>query len=223
MAVIVREDRVIGGRKIIGLKVYKSDRLLTREAKKQAEELDCFLEKKMKEITKDMVGSGLLELKGKKGAVLKLWYEVGKRLSFVMDTKIVPAEDRKYVWRALYDHAELLAPGPLSVRARERPETSHFKYCWRLSHFPWEFVESAGNWTAWVEFFDSIVIRGDERIIDWLRTKQACVTSGKQDWLRNLTRAIRREFKGYDTTIYSDEKLNSILEKIFNEVYGTVM
>lgn len=219
MAVIIREDRVIGGKKITGLKIYKSERLVTREAKEQAEKLDEFIEKKMREIGEHVKKAGLIGSEKRKGK-LELWYEVGKGLSFVMDTTIVPAEDRKYVWRALYDHAGPLAPGPLSVRAKERPETSHFKYCWQLAQYPWEFVESAGNWGAWIAFFDSLVIRNDDRIIDWLKTKQKYAAGNKQDWLRNLNRAIRREFKGCDTSVFSDQELNDRLEKIFNEVYG---
>jgi hypothetical protein len=219
VAVIIREDKVIGGKKIVGLKIYKSEHLVTRKAKEQADKLDEFIERRMRDIEEHVKKAGLL---GSKKEKLRLWYEVGKRLSFVMDASIVPAEDRKYVWRALYDHAGPLAPGPLGVRAAERPETSHFKYCWRLAQYPWEFAESAGNWGAWIAFFDSLVIRNDERIIDWLKTKQKYATGNKQDWLRDLNREIRREFKGRDTSVFSDQELDDRLENIFAKVCGTM-
>jgi hypothetical protein len=222
MAVIIREDRIIAGKNVQGVKVYKSDRLLTRELREQAEKLDQFLAERMKEIEEEIKKKGLLKLKNRRG-VIKLWYEVGRHLSFVMDTSLVPAEDRKYVWRALYDHAGNLVPRKLSVRARERPENSHFRYCYELAQFPWQLVKASGNWTAWVEFLDSPVIRDDRRIIKWLAKKQKFAESPKQDWLRMLTREIRRTFKKFrkwDTSILSDEELDARLEKIFNNVFA---
>lgn len=220
MAVIIREDRIIAGQKVRGVKVYKADRLLTRELREQAEKLDQFLAEKMKEIEEEMRKKDLLKLKNRRG-VIKLWYEVGRRLSFVMDTSMVPAEVRKYVWRALYDHTGELVPGKLSVRARERPENSHFKYCYELAQFPWRLVKASGNWTAWAEFLDSPVIRDDRRIIRWLARKHKSAESPRQDWLRMLTREIRRSFKKFkkwDTSIISDDELDVRLEKIFNKV-----
>ena len=114
MAVIIREARIIDG-KPEKVKVFKTKRLLTGELREQAEKLDEFLSKKMREIEEEMKSTGFLKLKGKKGEVLKLWYEVGKRLDFVMDTSVVSAEDREFVWRAIYDHAGELAPGPFGT------------------------------------------------------------------------------------------------------------
>lgn len=218
MAVIIREEREIDGRPET-VKVFKTKRLLTGELREQAEKLDGFLSKKMKEIEKEMNKMRLLKLKGKKGEVLKLWYEVGKRLGFVMDTSIVPAEDREYVWRAIYDHAGKLAPGPLTERARRDPETSHFSYCYKLSRFPLEFVEAAGDWTSWSEFFDRKETKNDPRIIEWLGKKaKENNVSGRQNWLRPLTKAIHKEFEKRDTTIFSIEELFERLEKIFSEL-----
>ena len=138
MAVIIRETRTIDG-KPEKVKVFKTKRLLTGELREQAEKLDKFLSRRLEEIEKEMKGSGLLNLKRKRGNVLSLWYELGKRLEFVMDTSIVAAEDREFVWRALYDHAGLLAPGPITKRAERDPETSHFSYCYMLSRFPPEY------------------------------------------------------------------------------------
>lgn len=214
MAVIIRENRTIAGKVVRGVKVYKSDRPVTREAREQAEKLDRFLQKKMSEIGRKMKERGLLAKKGKPG-VLQLWYQVGKHLDFVMDPSIVPVEDRKYVWRALYDHAGPLHEGPIPVRVQRSPKTSHFRYCYLLaSKFDWEFVRSAGNWTAWVEFFDSPVIHQDERIIEWLGSKQKHVTGSRQDWVRELTKAIRNRLKNKDTSVFTDEELHERLEDI---------
>ena len=65
MAVIIRETRTIDG-KPEKVKVFKTKRLLTGELREQAERLDEFLSKKMKEIEGEMSSIGLLKLKGKK-------------------------------------------------------------------------------------------------------------------------------------------------------------
>lgn len=215
MAVIVREEKEINKKGYI-VKVYKTllGKLVTLEAKKKAEELDAFLKTEIKKIENEMKSTGLLKLKGKKRVVIKLWYEVGKRLRFVMDTSIVPAEDREFVWRAIYDHAEKLAPGPISQRAKRDPKSSHFSYCYKLSEFPWKFVEMAGDWTSWSEFFDRGETKNDSRIIEWLgkRAKESNI-SGRQNWLRPLTRAIHKEFEKKDTTVFSSRELHQILDK----------
>jgi len=215
MAVIIRETRTIDG-KPEKVKIFKTKRLLTGELREQAEKLNGFLSKKLKEIESELKETGLLNLKRKRGDVLKLWYEIGKRLEFVMDTSIVTAEDREFVWRAIYDHAGSLAPGPVTKRAEREPETSHFSYCYMLSRFPWEFVEMAGDWTSWSEFFDRKETKNDQRIIEWLgkKAKESNFKS-RQNWLRPLTKAIHREFEKKDTTVFSNEELFEILDKVF--------
>jgi len=220
MAVIVREIRIIDG-KPEKVKVFKTKRLLTGELREQAEKFDEFLSRKMREIEGEMKTTGLLKLKGKKGEVIKLWYEMGKRLEFVMDTSIVPAEDREFVWRALYDHAGSLAPGHITKRAERDPETSHFSYCYMLSKFPWEFVETAGDWTSWSEFFDRKETKSDRRIIEWLgRKAEESSSKSRQNWLRPLTKAIHKEFEKKDTTVFTNGELSEILEKVLLNQQG---
>lgn len=219
MPVIIRETRKIAGKKYPKIKVYKSDRLVTKEGIEQAEKLDAYLQNKMEEIINCMIKKDLLKLKNKWG-VLKLWYEVGKKLDFIYDPKIVPTEDRKYLWRAIYDHAGELTPGKLDVRAKERPQTSHFRYCCLLAKHDWDFVNYAGNWTAWHDFLDSPVIRNDERIIEWLGSIQLLATGSVQNWLRDLTKEIRPAFKNIDTSVIPDEELYSKLESILSQVHG---
>jgi hypothetical protein len=217
MAVIIRETRMIDG-KPAKVKVFKTKRLLTGELRERAEKLDEFLSMKASEIEEEVKSAGFLQLKGKKGEVIKLWYEVGKRLDFVMDTSIVAAEDREFVWRAIYDHAGKLAPGPLTERVRRDPETSHFSYCHKLSRFPWKYVDMAGDWTSWSEFFDRKETKKDPRIIEWLgkRAKESNIPS-RQNWLRPLTKAIHKEFGNKDTTVFPIGELYERLDSIFLE------
>lgn len=213
MPIIIRETRTIAGKEYPNTKVYKSDKPITKEGKIQADELDVFLKDKMSEIEKEMKKYGFIKLKNKKG-VLRLWYEIGKRLDFVDDPEIVPPQDRKYIWRALYDHAGELVSEKLSVRAKERPKNNLFRYCYILAKYEWNFVNNAGNWTAWSEFLDSPVIINDKRIIDWLGSIQLLAVGSLQDWLRGLTKKIRAEFKNKDTSVFSDDELNKKLSKI---------
>ena len=221
MAVIIRETRTIDG-KPEKVKVFKTKRLLTGELREQAEKLDKFLSERLKEIEQEMKENGLLALKGKRGEVHRLWYEVGRRLEFVMDTSVVAAEDREFVWRAIYDHVQALHRGPIPERVKRDPETSHFLYCYKLSQFPWEFVESVGDWTSWSEFFDRKETKNDSRIIEWLgkKAKESNV-SGRQNWLRPLTKAIHEEYDKYDTRIRFESKddLFHDLDRIFFGVH----
>jgi len=224
MAVIVREKRILSGREVV-VKIYKSKHLVTRADKEQAEQLDRFLEEKMKEISREMKESGLLKLKGKKG-VLKLWYEIGKRLSFISDKNIVPEDDREFIWQALYDHAGDLHPGKSRMN---RPKTNYFRYCILIAQFDWDLVKTS-DWTSWVEFLDSKRIREDRRIIEWLlrRSKEKpskewveFTKGSRQDWIRKLTKPIRHRFRRRATTELTDEELFSELDDIFNEIYSS--
>lgn len=225
MPVIVREEKEIAGKKSI-VKVYKTDRIpMSKEDRLRAEKLDIFLSHTLKDLAREMRKKELLDLKGRKG-VLDLWYEIGKRLSFVDDPSIVDPEDRSYVWQAIYDHAsdQGFAPGAYGEREQQRP---HFKYCYELAKkFPdFDFVNSAGDWSAWVEFLDSPSINNDSRIVEWLSSKRLTLDSTKRDWLRRLTREIRREFpyKGQktDTSVFGEAELRDRLDAIFVRVFGS--
>jgi len=216
MAVIIREERIIGGKKFKDVKVYRSDKLaVTEEAQKQAEKLDGFLADTLTKIRKEARRKKLLGLKGKKGAI-DLWYFVGERLQFIDNPEIVLPEDKKYVWRAIYDYAGELVPGILTKRVLRDPRTSHFSYCYLVSKFPREFIKTAGDWTSWSEFFDRKETKNDRRIIEWIsiKTQEKDITS-KQNWLRPLTKAIHKEFSEKDTTIFSKDELYNRLDKIF--------
>lgn len=220
MAVIIREKKIIEGKEYI-VKVYKTyaGKLLTQKEKVKAEKLDDFLSSRMKEINHEIENSGLLKSKGRKGKVLRLWYEVGKRLKFIEDTSLIRADERGFVWRAIYDHADKLAPGPLSERAKSQPERSHFSYCYKISQFPLEFVESAGNWASWSEFFDRKETKNDLRIIEWIGEKaKEHDIRGERNWLRSIAKLIHYEFDEKDTSVFSREELFKHLDDILKRM-----
>lgn len=203
------------------VKVYKTGgRLLTREAREQAEKLDKFLEEKMKEIEEEMRRGGYLQLKGRSG-VIKLWYEVGRRLnSFVANPEIVPAEDREYVWRALYDYGGELVPG--TGRSRAESKRNHFRYCYEIAKFDRDFVLGVGNWRMWSEILDSVRIYEDHRILQWLHQRLGENPREWMDltrkygakWFRELAKRIRNYLRGRDTSVLDQKRLFSELDGV---------
>lgn len=217
MAVIVRESRMIGGKEYPNVKVYKSTTLVTGEARKKAEHLDQLLSRRMKRIESEMRKRGLLAKRGKPG-VLRLWCEVGKMLTFVDEIEVEPAEDRKYVWRALYDHAGELRPSEPGQRASEFIR-NHFRQCYELAKISWNFVREAGTWSAWKDFFENRRVREDDRIIRWLIQKsKISPTTQRKNWLRKLTRGVNSRFLKRDTTVLTYDELMEELDEIHTEV-----
>lgn len=214
MAVIIREERLIGGKKFKDIKVYRSDKFaVTKEAQKQAEKLDEFIAKAVAEIRDEAQKKKLLGLKGK-GGVLELWYFVGKKLQFVDNPEIVLPEDKKYIWRALWDYAGELAPGEMNSRSGTHRD--HFLYCYKIAKFDKDDVRRGGNWRAWVEFLDSPKIHSDERILEWIGEKMKTIS--KKNWVRVLNRNIRQALKNKDTSFYEKTELYSLLEDVWKNL-----
>ncbi|WP_420182102.1 hypothetical protein ACNO8S_13655 [Haloarcula sp. KBTZ06] len=219
MAVIVRERHETGDG-IEYRETYRTDKHLTDEARAQAEELDALLESRMKAIEQEMESEGLLKLVNSSG-VIQLWYEVGQRLDFVFDPSVVSPEDREDVLRALYDHTAKLWPGEEIPRRANRATENHFWYCYQLAQYEWELVEQAGNWTIWVEFFDTELMQKDERIIRWLaEVQEQFDPSARQNWVREINRELRNVFESIDTRILSDEELREELNEVLEDVHG---
>jgi hypothetical protein len=137
-----------------------------------------------------------------------------------------PEEDRKFLWRAIYDHAVDLAPGKVGTRA-ERYENSHFKYCYELGQFSWAIVEGFGDWTSWVEFFDSEPMRADERIAMWLHERlekppsadwSAYMTGNRSEWFRQVAKGIRAQLRGRDSNGLTERELYGELDAIVNDL-----
>ena len=230
MPVIIRDEIIVGGKKLRA-KIFKSEsqRPLTRDAKVQAEELDHYIASKMQEIEAEMDKLGLLDMKNRPG-VLRLWYEVGKRLSFVETTNLVSAQDRKYIWRALYDHAGRLSPGT-STPMRASGRNNHFRQCYLLAKkFPdFAYAESVGDWRTWSHFFDSPTIENDDRIVEWFASKHVSPEDLRgadyERWLERITNAIRNEFPAVgaftDTTVLSEPELRKRLEDVYQKTFSS--
>jgi len=215
MAVIIIETRIIGGKEHAGTKVYKSDQFVTQKMMDEANKLDQYLQSTLEEIQRELKKFNTVKPKSK--MILKIRHELGKRLVFVDDQRLVHPDDRKYIWRALYDHAADLAPGGPDDRANYRPETSFFYYCYKLGQLPWEVIESGGDWSAWQRFFD-LAIKRDERILSWLaRARQDLQAKFPKNWLKETTKLLTEQFHNRDTTVLTGEELEEELNGILNK------
>ncbi len=217
MAIIIREFKKLPNGEFVTVKQYISDiSPLTGNLRKKAEEYDLLIEEKVREIEEEVDKLGLFGLRNRH-QVLQLWYEFGKRLKFVDELELSPTA-RKFIWRAIYDHTKKLydPTGELPVRLVRAPTTSNLSYAYHIGSMDWQFVKAAGNWTAWVEFLDSEVMRKDSRIINWIKELQerGPLQGG---FLRLLNKTIRRRFNKIETHSLSDEKLVEILDETLEE------
>jgi len=199
---------------------------MSYEDKEKADNLDRFLAHAIPRIEKRISQKGLLKLKGKSGAI-KLWYTVGVELRALWKTVRkrfdLPDTSLPIFIKAVYDHSDKIRPG--SGRSN-RFRNAYLYYCYLVAGFPWEMVETSGNWTAWVEFLDSRRIREDPRIIEWFADRKAARPPEKKQysklqWFRKITRKIRNELKEIDTTVLKKDelfrKLDRILECVASE------
>ena len=214
MAVIIREDKILDGKKFDSIKVYKSDKFpITSKEELEANKLDEFLSEFFKSLVKEVKENELLKLKGNKG-VIELWYYVGKELKFIDNPEIVRPGDKKYIWNALWYHAQEIAPGDAKTRAGTNRD--HFSFCFRLAKYDKDFVLNAGNWREWMDFFDSPIL-SNKIILEWFKLKSISIKKlGIKNWLRDFIKLIRNEFQNIDLDFLKKEEINFTLDKLMN-------
>jgi hypothetical protein len=209
---------------------YKTARgVITTEDKKLARRNDEEIERRFRKIEREFAANGLLDLKKSHG-VIKLWWEVGKRLQFLDRLDVGDERDRIWLWRACYDHAGKLNPsrnGTLSVRARERPKNSHFRYATLLGRLNRRTMQAIGIWDSWSGICDSECFQNDDRFVEWLKDRAhqpgstvARIVGAKkhQDLFRELAKRIRHRFKKMDTSVLETNELFSALDSVAAEV-----
>jgi len=216
MAVIIREEKILDGKKFDDVKVYKSDRFpITSKEELEAEKLDEYLSNFFVSLNKEFKENGLIKLKGKNG-VLELWYNVGQRLSFIDDPKILYPGDKKYIWSALWYHAGEIAPGDAKTRAGTSRD--HFSFCYRIAKYDREFVFSAGTWRDWMDFFDSPIL-SNKYILEWFEKKSISIKKlGVKNWLRDVIKLIRNKYQNIDLEFLKKEEIFLELDIILDEI-----
>ena len=230
MPVLIRESQSAERPDVLEVTYKTADGVLTGEGERIAKRNDDLLERRLRAIESEMARNGVLHLKGRPG-VLRLWWEVGRRLTFIDEMDVGDERDRVWLWRAIYDHAGRLNPtrnGRLSVRARRRPRNSYFRYMALLGRLDWSVAEAVGDWTSWVELCDSECF-DDARFIEWLADRarapgsplQGLIeASHHQDLFRRLAKAIRHRFNKTDTSVFSRDELYAELDALAAATLG---
>lgn len=230
MPVIIRESQSNDRPDVLEVTYKAAGGFLTGEGEALAKRNDEILEHRIRAIEAEMRSTGLLATKGKPG-VLRLWWEVGKRLAFLNEMDVGDERDRIWLWRAVYDHAGELNPtrnGRLSVRAHRRPKNSYFRYMALLGRLDWPTADALGDWTSWVELCDSECF-DDERFVQWLAERSGLDGSplqrlaearNHQDLFRTLAKAIRHRFHKSDTSVFDQKELYAELDALAASVLG---
>jgi hypothetical protein len=214
MAILIRETKVLGGKEYQGIKVFKSEKFpITSFEELNAIRLDEFLSTYFEKIIKETKRNRLIELKGKNGSI-ELWYFIGEKLKFIDDSSIVNPADKKFIWKALWYHAGDLRPGEMGSRAGTVRD--HFYYCYRIAKYDKEFVLRAGNWRAWLDFFDSPTL-SNKYCLEWFEKKSADAKKiNSLNWLRRFIKLVRNEFLNKDMSFLSKQEINKVLDKLFD-------
>jgi len=213
MAILIRESRVIDGTEYHSLKVFKSDKFpITKQDEQKALALDDYIERLFGALIEETQKNNLLRLKNKPG-VIELWYHVGKYLQFVDNSNLVNPSDRKYIWRAIWYHAGLLAPG--EMKARAGTQRDHFLYCYRLAKYDFDLVKTAGNWRAWMDFFDSPIVSNDHVLMWFEKNIPHFKALNKRNWLREFLKNVRNRFHDIDMTFLSVKEIQDELDLLF--------
>jgi hypothetical protein len=230
MPVLIRESQSPERPDVLEVTYKTAGGVLTGEGEGIAKRNDDVLERRLRAIESEMLRRGLLDLKGRPG-VVRLWWEVGRRLTFIEEMDVGDERDRVWLWRAIYDHAGRLNPtrnGRLSVRARRRPRNSYFRYMALLGRLDWSVAEAVGDWTSWVELCDSECF-DDGRFIQWLADRARAPESPlerlvearhHQDLFRKLAKAIRHRFNKTDTSVFSRGELYAELDALAATALG---
>lgn len=200
-----------------GKVIYKSkNKILTAEEKKQADIEYSELEVMIKNVVKVLCNKGLLGGNAKKNDALVVWYMIGKELDKFLNTKRMNTDDENVFWETLYDRWPKVRVGLPILKidsTRKIPRHNDFKTARELASFNLDKLKKVGSWGLWREIISYKRIYNDPRIIEWI-IKELTTKPRTRDESRPLLKAISNRFKKVDTTILTQEELNSKLAEI---------
>ena len=215
MAVLVRTLRDDGTIEI----TYPSVEASTSAQIEESKILDIKIKEKICNIEDNARKKSLLQLKGKKKDVVKLYHYVGSQLKPFIESLNLNLDDKKYIWGAINFHAkELKLDGKVRLD-RDRGHGNTWKYCIRLAEYSEEDAFEL-DWTQWVELFDTTLSKNDPRIINWIiATKRKHYDKSKdgglQHWFwilrKSVTNHISKKTK-IDTTYLTKGELYAELD-----------
>lgn len=145
---------------------------------------------------------------GEKGKdSLELWYKRGVVAKKLLEKYKIDHEERKFFWTMLYDAAGLKIPKK-SYTVKNDFLTASILVQHKLSD-----LRKVGSWSLWREIIGSTRIINDERVAEWV-AKQVIENNVSRDNARPLLKHIRNRLKNLDTTVLSNEELNSKLNSV---------
>jgi len=227
MAVIVREETTIRGRKVIAVQ-YLPRGILSRDNRLRAERLDDLLKEKMPAIAREMHELGILD-----GPLVQKWHSLGVRLrAFADDPSLVDAKDRDtgLLWDAIRWHCpkELLAGsqdrlgrGEEEAPRRQRHKYDHFHYCYEAGKFEWEEFCWLERWSDWISILESPGLIRDLRafraLADEVRRMRGYPSRRR---FRSILGALRQHFRTRqyrDSSVLSPDEIQYIVSEAVSE------
>lgn len=204
---------------------YPSVEVVTQKKILEAELQDRKIKEKICGIEDNARKKSLLQLKGKKKDVVKLYHYVGSELKPFLESLKLNLDDKKYIWGAINFHAkELKLDGKIRLD-RDRGHGNTWLYCCKLAAYS-EKDAFELDWTQWVELFDTTLAQNDPQIIDWIiATKRKHYDKSKdgglQDWFRILRKSVTNHISKktkIDTTYLTKDELYAELDAALNAV-----
>ena len=192
---------------------------------KKADALDLKIKEKICNIEENARKKSLLQLKGKKNDVVKLYHFVGTELKPFIESLKLNNDDKQYIWGEINFHANKLKMDGTTRLDRDRGNRNAWKNSVKLADWP-EKDAFELDWGNWVELFDTKLSKNDPRIINWIiSTKRKNYDKKKdgslQTWFRILRKAISmrisKEAK-IDTTYLNDDELNAELNAALDTI-----
>ena len=221
MAILVRTLRDDGTTEI----TYPSVEASTPAQIEESKILDIKIKEKICSIEDNARKKSLLQLKGKKKDVIRLYHYVGSELKPFLESLRLNLDDKKYIWGAINFHAKELKLGGQIRLDRDRGHGNTWQYCCRLAKYS-EKDTFELDWTQWVELFDTTLAQNDPRVIDWIiATKRKHYDKSKdgglQDWFRILRKSVTNHISKktkIDTTYLTKDELYAELDAALNAV-----
>ena len=177
------------------------DGLLTSKEKADIDEIIAALKEEIPQIEGD--------LKEEYGDSAMYKYYLGKFLGELLDRYEIPNYERVAFWKEI----KSLATQETRIRNEGKNATRNFyEQCYVLSRFGTDTVEKL-SWRQWQDILDRVGNREDERIFEWIRTRQEKIKEA--DW-REFEKGLHAYLKGKDTSVFDEDELFAIYDSLLS-------
>ena len=199
---------------------YPSIEIVTPARIKDAKVVDLKIKEKVCSIEDNARKKSLLQLKGGKKDIVKLYHYVGSELKPFIESLNLNNNDKQYLWGAINFHSKELKMEGTYRLDKYRGHRNSWKNSIKLAGYS-ENDAFELDWGNWVELFDTTLAQNDPRIIDWIiSTKREKYDKDKdgslRGWFRILRKALTEQIsKGMklDTTYLNAKELHAELEE----------